>query len=214
MPLELKSDCKEDTVLEFLLTSVDSQETASRLKLEIERDDHEECDCDVNAGISDSCLFGKWELVHSTVESLLTKWMSMGPGQLLSVKSSGLQTVEVTRDGKFLTTAAPWEVEAKRKQTDGDVIEFKTTNVGQYISKVGAGKGILCSETISSTMTAQMTITKRGRSQTIPTNATSNGLPFYMTYECEGDRLIYKEAFGVGPGGSNMTFNYEWKRIH
>ncbi len=210
---EMKSDCNQETVLEFLFTRINGDVTSENIKLEIERDDHEECECDVNEGIVDSCVFGKWEIVNPTVEAFLSNLLRMGPGQLLSVKSSGIYTVEFSRQSEAITTAAPWDIKIERKQTDGDIIKVDYKNVGQYVSKVGASKGILCAQEVSSAMSSQMTFTVRGRSQTMPSESAIKGLPFYMTYECEGDRLIYKDAIGVGPGGSNMTFNYEWKRI-
>ncbi len=213
LPSEIKSNCDEETKVEILITSVSGDSTSKEFKLEIDRDVLEECQCQVDNGITDSCLFGKWELVHPTVEAFLRRIMEAGPSRIESIKSEGLYTTEFTNQSEALMTASPWDVTMKLKQSDGEVTEAKTSNLGTYLSKVGNGKGVLCSRTISSTMSAMLTMTSRGRSQTIPTPSTSKGLPFYLTYECFGDRLIYHEAFGVGPGGTNMTFDYEFKRM-
>ena len=213
VPTEITTECDSEYSLEVLATATRAEPMGAKIKIQIERGPQEECQCQVDRPISDSCIIGKWEIVHPRVEDHLRRMLEMGPMTVERVESTGNFTVEITPEGRTIWTAAPWEVFIRTQQRGGEIMDMRTVNEGQFISKVSNGNGILCNSGLSTTMRATMYMTVRGQTQTKPTNPTVNGIPHRFTYKCDGDILDYMEAIGVGPGGSNMRFDYQLKRI-
>lgn len=213
-PTEVSTECDNEITLEVMATMTIDAPLNYEVKIRIERTPQEECACQVERPITDSCIIGKWEIVHPRVEDHLRRTLQMGPAMTIQkIESTGNFFVEITPDGKTIWSAEPWEVYLKVKQKDGTIMEMRTVNKGQLISKVSNGDGILCNAGLGSTMQATMYMTVRGQTHQMPTNPTVNGIPYRFTYKCNGDILDYMEAIGVGPGGTNMRFDYQLKRI-
>jgi len=205
LPPTLETPCDLDERYDLLITSSRPEMTFQTARLTVDREEKMDCPCDVAARPTHACLFGTWTLDHESVRQFVER--TMGP-RTTFLGSEGDVRMTFTPDGEVRWNVSGWTIRAilqmGRKQAKWTSVSNGLVR-SQYSNQ---GTGTVCSATQETTLSTMATIEMDGHVITQPNPAPVDGLGRLFTYECSGDQLIYREAIGVGPGGSNMRFDY------
>lgn len=206
------SSCDEDRKFDIVMTSVNPLIAMNTATVIVEREQLEECACDVNKPPKDECLVGTWELDLTTMEAFLRRTIGSIPGTEVrgaagSYRATFLESGEAYFKPEELTTLV-------HMQRAEDVTIIKNIINGSAQSQYSTGEGMICSRPIANNLSQRMIVTSDGRTHEQMITPPFEMGTYHFTYGCEGDTLIYKEALGVGPSGSNMTFDYVFRRIN
>lgn len=218
LPEIFETGCENDEVLEILVSLHHSSIGAETAFVYAERAEKDEaCPCDFNQRPNHSCLYGTWEVDSESVLNFMRRLM---PPEIFTMESAtGSFKVRFTRDGEVNWIMENWVIRMRMKLPGrrGEVQWAQVTsttngeNTGRYSNQ---GRTRMCAGGNSSTVVTMQEIQyPDGRviRQPAPPILPEAGRMF--TYECQGDQLLYKEALGAGPNGSDLKYDYLFRRL-
>lgn len=203
--------CEEDRKYDVVMTSVNPSLTAYTATIAIDSEQSPECACDVNKPPQDQCLAGSWTLDLSTMQAFMRRMMEGIPGTQVG-EVSGLYDVTFLATGEAYFKPQELTSYVYLHREDGTT-EMKSVMNGHAQTQYSTGQNMICSRSVLNNLNQRMTVTSNGNTQTTDISPPFEIGTYHFTYACEGDTLIYKEALGVGPHGSNITFDYVFRRI-
>lgn len=209
---EVVSTCDEDRKYDVVITSVNPSIAMNTATLVVESEQLEECACDVEKPPKDACLFGTWELDISTMEAFMRRMMEVIPGTRVQ-GASGSYRVTFLEPGEALFKPEELTSLVHMERPSGEVTVMKSIMNGTAQTQYSTGQSMICSRSVANHLNQRTIITSGGRTQEQNMTPPFEIGTYHFTYACEGDQLIYKEALGVGPGGSNIRFDYVFRRI-
>lgn len=208
---EITTDCDQDRKYDIVMTSVNSIPSGYTATLTIERQDNEACECDVNKLPKDSCLVGAWVLDNSSLDSFMRRTLGSMPNSRYE-GSSGVYAAEFLASGEVVFKVQDFKTNVSLNHGAGRGSMVQTTN-GTAVSRYSTGNHKICAQPQNNGLASETVVTVGGRTMRQRSTPPFDMATRSFTYACEGDTLVYKEAKGVGPGGSDMTFDFVFKRL-
>jgi hypothetical protein len=101
-PTEMTTTCDADRKLDVVATHAGAPVALNALRVDVVREANEECGCGTLPPPSDSCLYGKWELDHSSVRQFMERLLPRPQGQFRD--STGRFQVEFLENGELIWT--------------------------------------------------------------------------------------------------------------
>lgn len=215
-PHTIKIGCSANEDYDIIITRLGESVDNDSVTLYAQREERDDCGCKISSRPTHSCLFGEWQLDHSSLRAFYERMFSTIPNMFFD-ESLGDFRVSFSNDGTVLwildglTVKSHMITESRRRRI--------TTYFEQLYSGVNRnlytniGRSRMCAQDVESHVSCIMTITSEMGSSTKPCMTPMFGGSREFTYECNRDTLIYRTAVGANPDGSDLTFNYIFNRV-
>lgn len=209
LPENFDSACEEDSNLEILISMVDSSVGMESAQLYVDRTEKTDCPCEPVGRPTDSCLFGRWQVDHSTILAMMNRQIR-GPSGAQAISSDGVFVIELNEAGEMRWILAPWKTVVKAPLTSGVEMIMEQIYNGMTLSRYTNGEGKICSQITEANLSITKIVTIGGRSTTT-TSTLGSAAPGNFTYTCTRNTLTYHQPVD-GPA-AGMIFEYVFHRL-
>lgn len=214
LPTEVETPCDLDETYDLVITNTHPSSALESIVLVIDQEEKQDCPCNVDSRPRDECLYGTWDVDMSTVRAFYERMMN-GAGGVTIQEFTGAMEVTFNRDGTGQLTNSNWKV---RMEMDSGrniitmINEIWGSTTWRYTTQ---GRGNICSQEVTNNLDGKATVIIDGNTMSVPMDRrvfSGASIGQLFTYECSGNQLLYKEAIGAGPGGTNLQMNYLFYR--
>jgi hypothetical protein len=211
LPATIISDCDGITNVDLVISKVSSDADIDSANITFTRTEREDCGCEITGPPTHSCLFGEWELDHSTMRSFFESYFARVPNMRF-ISSSGGYRVRfdpsgvITWTNSFLIIDLEMSLGRNRVMQAQQIINGTANAIYQ-----NRGQHRMCSADLTQNFTCFLTYTVQGHSRTVACANPVPVMPVEFGYDCNESTLLYKGP--VTDDGGGIPFNYIFNRV-
>jgi|GEM_PF-3797320 len=208
LPATVVSSCVNEEPVQLVISRVSGSIDIESVPLTISRVERDDCGCEITGRPTHSCLFGNWELDHSSMAAFFNNHFSRVRGMRF-VSSSGSSQISFNRDGVLIWSNSGLIINIEMQVRPGEVMKGEQSIFGTTSSIYqNRGEQRMCAANIVFNLSCMQKMEMFGRVVYQPCVSPMPTIPADFNYECRGDTLIYR-----GPSDGSMQFDYVFHRL-